>query len=522
MKTKKKATRRLPANDIDLGKNTLLPDIDNVQVHSKSEKQRECHTLPGNYECGERNSMMMCETFGPVFSHTGTESSMAIPDNSHYYVTSGCTMEGVQIMDTPALDMQRPCYTPAASSLDKGKRKICDVYNDRQLLCPEDLLTIDGGCKPVMPDDPLHDAQCIMTLQGNDNSSNASHNTSSIILPSNDLNMCNTTEHRHTQAAANASVLGNHLRSAGQSTQHAHARAHSDVGNIMRGGQGVCSSAVLQDGCSSSTETHQSRSAISPPNNASLGTSNRRRTAQVTMRESSAIRQRRPTLHNRGRTPRHGMVHQILTYIWANVTGFAIIATRAFGMVKRLLCLAGGAQNIINVVAGVKLSLRTTKSGQGLRADIVENLIEILDEHNELVQLLRTARDKMMEADIPEFKVRLFGVVGSNQHELPTGDSIGAIVFEGGPDVETEFDVVIEQHDRQLKSTSSIVPSSSSKGKEIVAQSEEASLAALKETDHGKVIHVKVYRKWIPTNKQGKPVVFCVMLIDKQDERRRS
>ena len=96
------------------------------------------------------------------------------------------------------------------------------------------------------------------------------------------------------------------------------------------------------------------------------------------------------------------------------------------------------------------------KSGQGLRADIVENLIEILDEHNELVQLLRTARDKMMEADIPEFKVRLFGVVGSNQHELPTGDSIGAIVFEGGPDVETEFDVVIEQHDRQLKSVSKL------------------------------------------------------------------
>ncbi|PWA86132.1 hypothetical protein CTI12_AA143370 [Artemisia annua] len=84
------------------------------------------------------------------------------------------------------------------------------------------------------------------------------------------------------------------------------------------------------------------------------------------------------------------------------------------------------------------------RTSHGLRADIVENLIEILDEHNELVQLFRTARDKMAEANIPEFKVRLFGVVGSNQPELPTGDSIGAIVFEGGPDVETDFDVVIE------------------------------------------------------------------------------
>ena len=91
------------------------------------------------------------------------------------------------------------------------------------------------------------------------------------------------------------------------------------------------------------------------------------------------------------------------------------------------------------------------RSGHGLRSDIVENLIGILDDHNELVQLFRTARNKMEEADIPQFKIRLFGVVGSRQHELPAGDSIGAIVFEGGPDVETDFDVVIEQHDGRLK-----------------------------------------------------------------------
>lgn len=41
------------------------------------------------------------------------------------------------------------------------------------------------------------------------------------------------------------------------------------------------------------------------------------------------------------------------------------------------------------------------RSGHGLRADIVENFINILDEHNELVQLFRTARNKMAEADIP-------------------------------------------------------------------------------------------------------------------------
>ncbi|PWA84252.1 hypothetical protein CTI12_AA161280 [Artemisia annua] len=76
------------------------------------------------------------------------------------------------------------------------------------------------------------------------------------------------------------------------------------------------------------------------------------------------------------------------------------------------------------------------RHGEGLRREIVEGLIEFLDEHNQLVQVFRTAANKMAEADIPTFKVRLFGVVGSRQHELPSGDSIGAIVFEGGPDVE--------------------------------------------------------------------------------------
>ncbi|PWA56155.1 hypothetical protein CTI12_AA415930 [Artemisia annua] len=145
----------------------------------------------------------------------------------------------------------------------------------------------------------------------------------------------------------------------------------------------------------------------------------------------------------------------------------------------------------------------------------------------------------MAEADIPQFKVRLFGVVGSRQHELPTDDSIGAIVFEGGPDVETDFDVVIEQHDRslqrvnklnasymslqfpliiffgedgyhlgrlllsrgtsddppkkmsmkmQMEPNSSIVASSESTGKQIVEESEDTTLGNLKEADTSKAI----------------------------------
>ncbi|PWA59776.1 helitron helicase-like domain-containing protein [Artemisia annua] len=88
-----------------------------------------------------------------------------------------------------------------------------------------------------------------------------------------------------------------------------------------------------------------------------------------------------------------------------------------------------------------------TSNGQNpLRQDIVEGLIEILDHHNALVQLFRIARDKLQDMELPEFKVRLFNVVGSAQHELPTADDIGAIVFDSGPETEPEFDIIVEVH----------------------------------------------------------------------------
>ncbi|GJT01529.1 kinase RLK-Pelle-LRR-XI-1 family protein, partial [Tanacetum coccineum] len=67
----------------------------------------------------------------------------------------------------------------------------------------------------------------------------------------------------------------------------------------------------------------------------------------------------------------------------------------------------------------------------GLKKEIVEGLIEFLDNHNALVQLFRTARDKYLESDIPDFKVKLYNVVGTRQYELPTPDTVGAIVFGG-------------------------------------------------------------------------------------------
>ncbi|GJZ61535.1 DNA helicase [Tanacetum coccineum] len=80
-----------------------------------------------------------------------------------------------------------------------------------------------------------------------------------------------------------------------------------------------------------------------------------------------------------------------------------------------------------------------------LRRDIVEGLIDMLDTHNALVHLFRTAREKLADTHIPNFKVRLYNVVGAREYELPTGDMLGAIVYEPGPETNMDYDIIIEE-----------------------------------------------------------------------------
>ncbi|GJT07435.1 DNA helicase [Tanacetum coccineum] len=86
-----------------------------------------------------------------------------------------------------------------------------------------------------------------------------------------------------------------------------------------------------------------------------------------------------------------------------------------------------------------------------LDPQIVEGLIHFLDAHNELVQLFRTARDKCREMDIPEFKIRLYNAEGARGYELPTSNTLGAMVFESGIKSKTDFDVIIKYKDGLLQ-----------------------------------------------------------------------
>ncbi|PWA89442.1 helitron helicase-like domain-containing protein [Artemisia annua] len=93
----------------------------------------------------------------------------------------------------------------------------------------------------------------------------------------------------------------------------------------------------------------------------------------------------------------------------------------------------------------------THEGHTNLKAEIVEGLMHILDEHNKLVQIFRTARDKCYEGNVPEMKIQLYNVVGALQYQLPTSGTLGAIVFGNAADSITDYDVIIEYRDRRPK-----------------------------------------------------------------------
>ncbi|GKE22905.1 hypothetical protein Tco_1434417, partial [Tanacetum coccineum] len=111
-----------------------------------------------------------------------------------------------------------------------------------------------------------------------------------------------------------------------------------------------------------------------------------------------------------------------------------------------------GAANILTVVyfydTDNEVDNRMSHFGgqnSDLRRDIVEGLIDMLDTHNSLVHLFRTAREKLADTHIPNFKVRLYNVVGAREYELPTSDMLGAIVYEPGPETDMDYDIIIEE-----------------------------------------------------------------------------
>ncbi|GJZ98825.1 hypothetical protein Tco_0671278 [Tanacetum coccineum] len=92
-----------------------------------------------------------------------------------------------------------------------------------------------------------------------------------------------------------------------------------------------------------------------------------------------------------------------------------------------------------------------------LNSEIVEGLIHVLDEHNDLARLFRTARDRCNTGDIPSFKIRLYNIGGVRRYELPIADVLRTIVFKMGQEavqismVLPEIDIETSRWQRQRK-----------------------------------------------------------------------
>nr|GEW72323.1 integrase, catalytic region, zinc finger, CCHC-type, peptidase aspartic, catalytic [Tanacetum cinerariifolium] len=59
--------------------------------------------------------------------------------------------------------------------------------------------------------------------------------------------------------------------------------------------------------------------------------------------------------------------------------------------------------------------------------------------------LFWTTREKLQDTNVPNFKVRLYNVIGAREYELPTGDMLGAIVYEADPESDMDYDIVLEE-----------------------------------------------------------------------------
>nr|GEW38707.1 DNA helicase [Tanacetum cinerariifolium] len=81
----------------------------------------------------------------------------------------------------------------------------------------------------------------------------------------------------------------------------------------------------------------------------------------------------------------------------------------------------------------------------------------IYDTDNEVDN--RTAREKFEETHVPNFKVRLYNVVGVKEYELPTRDMLGAIVYELGPETEMNYDMIFETRSGYPQRVSKLHPS---------------------------------------------------------------
>ncbi|KAM0880860.1 hypothetical protein ACQ4PT_033300 [Festuca glaucescens] len=92
---------------------------------------------------------------------------------------------------------------------------------------------------------------------------------------------------------------------------------------------------------------------------------------------------------------------------------------------------------------------------------IVSGLLEMLDQHNELVKSFRMARDRFKESCLENVKLRLIGTrsMDGRQYNLPTASELAALIVGEQTGENMERDIIVENKDKELKRISELHPS---------------------------------------------------------------
>ncbi|KAJ9561491.1 hypothetical protein OSB04_006651 [Centaurea solstitialis] len=84
---------------------------------------------------------------------------------------------------------------------------------------------------------------------------------------------------------------------------------------------------------------------------------------------------------------------------------------------------------------------------QQLEPEIVEQLLQLLDAHNELVKLFRKARDICLHEEVPQFYIRLYNKGNRLCYNSLVVGTLGAIIYDDGPKTKNDFDIIIHLKD---------------------------------------------------------------------------
>ncbi|PWA46059.1 nucleic acid-binding, OB-fold protein [Artemisia annua] len=142
--------------------------------------------------------------------------------------------------------------------------------------------------------------------------------------------------------------------------------------------------------------------------------------------------------------------------------------------------------------------------------------------------VFRTARDRISEGNIDDFKIRLYNVAGNRRYDLPSSHTLGAIVFEPEGNSQTDYDIIVEYKDGQpqrinklhssyMMAESSKLTIQSAPGNKIMQV--KANIRDLRPKDRNKIIEAVVYRAWIARDPPDTTEKGCkAILLDKQGD----